>query len=183
MITENESLDVRSLRKRIIANEYERLDDKTKNKLINKEKIIIGDLVKNPIIIKNSKNINYENISEEVLKRLILENLDDFMTKLGEGFSYIGQEYKIMIGNRPNYIDLLLYNIKYNCYVVLELKITELKKEHLGQIGVYMNYVDKHIKTIKQDKMIGIIIVKKDNKILLEYSSDDRIMTREFILI
>ena len=122
-------------------------------------------------------------ISELALKQLILEQLKDFMMELGEGFTYVGDEYKIKIGNSYNYIDILLYNIKYNCYVVIELKITELKKEHFGQIETYMNYVDKHIKTIKQDKTIGIIIVRRDNKILLEYSSDDRIMTREFVLL
>ena len=72
-------------------------------------------------------------------------------------------------------MDLLFYNIKYNCYVVIELKVTELKKEHIGQIQMYMNYIDKNIKTIYQDKTIGIIICKKDNKFIMEYCSDKRI--------
>lgn len=66
--------------------------------------------------------------------------------ELGEGFCYIKNEYKIRIGDQYNYIDLLLYNIKYNCYIVVELKVTELKKEYIGQIQVYMNYVDQKIK-------------------------------------
>ena len=81
-----------------------------------------------------------------------------------------------------NYINLLLYNIKYNCYVVVELKITELKKEHIVQIQTYMNYIDKHIKTINQEKTIGIVVCAKDNKIILEYSSDPRIYETRFIL-
>ena len=76
----------------------------------------------------------------------------------------------------------MLFNIEYNCYVVVELKVTELKKEHIGQIEVYMNYIDKHIKTINQDKTIGIIITKRDNHYYIEYSSDKRILTREYIL-
>ena len=60
--------------------------------------------------------------------------MDNFLKELGTGFSYIENEYKIKIGNTYNYIDLLLYNIKFNCYVVIELKVTELKKEHIGQI-------------------------------------------------
>jgi len=98
-------------------------------------------------------------------------------------YSKIKNEYKIKIGDSYNYIDLLLFNIKYNCYVVIELKITELKKEHIGQIEVYMNYIDKNIKAINQDKIIGIIICKKDNHFVMEYCSDDRILTREYNLV
>jgi len=101
---------------------------------------------------------------------------------LGSGFCYIENEYKIKIGDTYNYIDLLLYNINYNCYVVVELKVTELKKEHVGQIEVYMNYIDKNIKKITQDKTIGIIICKKDNKFVMEYCSDPRIYTSKYIL-
>ena len=101
--------------------------------------------------------------------------MDNFLKELGVGFCYLENEYKIKIGNNYNYIDLLLFNIKFNCYVVVELKVTELKKEHIGQIQVYMNYIDKNIKNIYQDKTIGIIICKKDNNFVLEYSSDERI--------
>lgn len=94
---------------------------------------------------------------------------------MGDCFSFIKNEYKIKLGSTYNYIDLLLFNIKYNCYVVVELKTTELKKEHIGQIQVYINYIDKNIKSINQDNTIGIIIVKKDNKFIIEYSSDERI--------
>ena len=87
------------------------------------------------------------------------------------------------MGDRHNYIDLLLYNIKYKCYVVLELKVTELKKEHIGQIQVYMNYIDKNIKTIEENKTVGIIICKLDNKYVIEFCSDDRIIAREYELV
>ena len=98
-------------------------------------------------------------------------------------FSFIKNEYKIRIGNSFNYIDLLLYNIRFKCYVVIELKITELKKEHIGQIQTYMNYIDKNIKTIEEDKTIGIIIIKKNEKYIMEYCSDKRILTKEYELI
>ena len=154
---------------------------KTKNKLIKNEETNITDFVKNPIIIRNSLNIN--EVSEKYLKRLILENISDFMEQLGDGFSFIKDEYKIRIGNMFNYIDLLLFNIKFNCYVVIELKVTELKKEHIGQIEVYMNYVDKHLKKINHDKTIGIIICKHDNKLVIEYSSDRRIFSTTYELV
>ena len=132
--------------------------------------------------IKNKLDIDKEIVSEKILQRLILENIPSFLEELGTGYSFIKNEYKIKIGERYNYIDLLLFNIEYNCYVVVELKVTELKKDHIGQIEVYMNYIDKHIKTINQDKTIGIIITKRDNHYYIEYSSDKRILTREYIL-
>lgn len=179
-ISIEQNLSKRRLREKIKSNEYERLDDKTKLKLINLEKLEINDFVKNPIVIKNTNN--YKIINEKILKQLILEDLDNFMEELGNGFSYIKNEYKIKLGDSYNYIDLLLFNIQYNCYVVIELKVVELKKEHIGQIQVYMNYIDKNIKNINHDKTIGIIIVKKDNKFILEYSSDERIYETTYIL-
>ena len=139
------------------------------------------DFVKGPILIKN--NFNYKEISEKVLKKLILENIESFMNELGNSFCFVGSEYKIKIGNRYNYIDLLLFNIEYNCYVVIELKVTELKKEHVGQIQVYMNYIDNNLKKLSQDSTIGIIICKKDNNYIIEYCSDDRIIAREYSLV
>ena len=172
-------LSKKELEIRINNNEYERLDNNTKEKLINQKQTIVSDFIKNPIIIKNS--YNYKEISEKILKKLILEDMDNFLTELGDGFCYIKNEYKIKLGDRYNYIDLLLYNIKYRCYIVVELKITELKSEHIDQIQKYMNYIDKNIKSIEEDKTIGIIICKKDNDYVLEYCSDKRIFNSTYI--
>ena len=181
-ITIEQCLSKRQLRERIKTKEYQRLDENTKLKLINKEELDIKDNIKNPIVIHNKNNLDKENISEKILKNLILEDLDNFLKELGSGFCYIENEYKIKIGSAYNYIDLLLFNYIYNCFIVIELKAIELKKEHIGQIEVYMNYIDKNIKTINQDKTIGIIISKRDNHYYIEYSSDKRILTREYIL-
>lgn len=180
-ITSEQNLSVRELREKIKNQEYERLDDNTKQKLANKQETKITDLTKNSIIIRN--NSNYEKISEKVLKQLILEDIERFMKELGDGFSYIDNEYKIKLGERYNYIDLLLFNIKYNCYVVVELKVTELKAEYIGQIKKYMGYIDKHIKTINHDKTIGIIISKRGNHFVMEYCSDERIFNAVYKLI
>jgi len=179
-ISIKQNLSVRQLETKIKNEEYERLDDKNRDKLINKKEIKINDFIKNPILIKNSNN--YTEISEKLLKKLILEDIDNFLTELGDGFCYIKNEYKIKLGDRYNYIDLLLYNIKYKCYVVLELKVSELKSEHIGQITKYMSYIDKNIKSLEEDKTIGIIIVKKDNAFVMEYCSDDRIFRATYII-
>ena len=182
-ITIEQCLSKRQLRERIKNKEYQRLDDNTKLKLINKEETKINDFVKNPIVIHNKYNFDKERISEKVLQNLILEDIPSFLDELGDGYSFIRNEYKIKIGNIYNYIDLLLFNIKYNCYVVVELKVTELKKEHIGQIQIYMNYIDNSLRKLTQDKTIGLIICKKDNKYVIEYSSDKRILSREYELI
>ena len=176
-----ENIDVRTLRKKIKLKEYERLPEDTKYKLINKEEASIVDYVKNPIRIKNNKN--YEIVTEKILQKLILEDIPTFLKELGSGFTFIDNEYKIKLGDRYNYIDLLLYNIKYKCYVVIELKITELKKQYTGQIMTYMNYIDKNIKTIEENKTVGIIICKQDNEYVIKYCSDDRIIAREYELV
>ena len=182
-ITSEQFLSKRQLRERIKNKEYQRLDDNAKLKLINREEFGISDTIKNPIIIKNKLEIEKENISEKMLQRLILEDIESFMKELGDGFCFIGSEYKIKINNAFNYIDLLLFNIKYNCYVVVELKVTEVRKEHIGQIQVYMNYIDKHIKGITNNKTIGIIVARRDNHYYIEYSSDKRIYTRDYEIV
>ena len=180
-IAEEQNLSVRELRQRIKNKEYERLDEETKKKLKNKEELKVPDLVKNPIQIRNTDGNN--EISEKVLQKLILEDIPSFLDELGNGFTFVRNEYKIKIGDRYNYIDLLLYNYEFNCFVVVELKVTELKKEHIGQIEFYMNYIDKNLKNINQDKTIGIIICKKENRYVIEYCSDDRIISREYELV
>ncbi len=181
--TERYNLSVRELREKIKNKEYQRLDDNTKIKLINKEEISIGDTIKNPIIIKNNLEIDKENVSEKILQRLILEDIPSFLKKLGEGYSFVKNEYKIKINNTYNYIDLLLFNYIYNSFVVVELKVTEVRKEHIGQIEVYMNYIDKHIKNITNNKTIGIIVARRDNHYYIEYSSDKRIYTRDYEIV
>ena len=177
----NNSISVRQLRNKIKSNEYERLPLKTKNKLINKEEVTIKDLVPDPIIIKNKNKI--EIVSEKVLHKLIMEDIESFMNELGDGFCFVGSEYKIKIGNTYNFIDLLLFNVQYNAYVVVELKITKFKAEYISQVQKYMNYIDKNIKTIIYNNTIGMIICKKENRYVMEYCSDSRIMIREFMII
>ena len=180
-ITELNNLSIRQLRERIKSNEYERLPKSTKNKSVEQKESDIVDFIKNPILIKNSNK--YDIFSEKVLQKLILEDIENFLEELGNGFTFIKSEYPIKLGNRYNYIDLLLYNIKYRCYVVVELKITELKKEHTGQIMTYMNYLDKNVKTIDENNTVGIIICKQDNEYVIKYCSDERIIAREYELV
>ena len=180
-ITEEQNLSVRKLRKRIKSSEYERLDDNTKEKLINKEEINAGDLIKDPILIRNK--FDTDKISEKMLLETIMDNLEEFLSEFGDGYSFIKSEYPIKIGDRYNYIDMLLYNIYDNCYAVIELKINEIKKEHIGQVETYMNFIDKNLKTINQAPTIGIIVCKKKNGYLFKYVTNKKIYEREYELV
>ena len=180
-ISETQNLSYRKLRERIKSREYERLDDKTKEKLINKEKVNAADLIKDPILIRNKYNT--DKISEKMLAEIIIDNIEEFLSELGIGYSFIKKEYPIKIGDRYNYIDLLLFNYEYNCFVVVELKINEIKKEHIGQIETYMNFIDKNLKTINQNQTIGIIVCKKKNGYLFKYVTNKNIYEREYELI
>ena len=172
-ITSKLNLSVRELRERIKSNEYERIGNK-----IELEKPKVNTLIKNPILIK-VKNKN-KKLTEYALHQTILENLEDFLKELGIGFTFAGSEVKIKIGDRYNYIDLLLFNYKYNCFVVIELKVMEMKAEYIGQITKYINYVDKNIKEIHNEKTVGVIICKKENKYVMEYCTNPQIFVRTY---
>ena len=177
----SKNLSKMELREKIKSKEYERLPNETKNKIIKEEKLEVKDLVPNSILIKNTNNI--EIITEKVLHNLILEDIPSFMKELGNGYSFIDDEYKIKIGDTYHKIDLLLFNIKYNAYVVVELKVNEFKVEYISQVQKYMNYIDKNIKEISNNNTIGILICKRENKYVIEYCSDERIVVREYELV
>ena len=179
--TINKNLSVRELEFKIKSNEYERLPESTKNKSAEQKESDLVDFIKNPILIKNSNK--YDIFSEKVLQKLILEDIVSFMKELGTGFSFIDNEFKIKVGDSYNYIDLLLYNIKFRCYVVIELKVIKLNSNHTGQIQNYMNYIDKNVKGIDDNKTVGIIICKQNNQYVIDYCSDDRIIAREYELV
>ena len=107
-ISEEQNLTRDELKNKIKSDDYKRLPIEFKNKLISKEKVVMKDFIKNPIVIKN--NTNKEIISEKVLQRMIMEDLPSFLKELGNGFTFVENEYKIKIGNSYNYIDKVNLN-------------------------------------------------------------------------
>ncbi len=167
------NLSSRELEKCIKSKEYERL-----GKDVNVEEPKVNSLIKNSILIKvNNKN---EKLTEYTLHQSILENMEDFLKELGVGFAFIGSEVKIKLGDRYNYIDFLLFNVKFNCYVVIELKVTEMKAEYIGQVIKYVNYVDKNIKEVYNEPTVGVIICKKENKYVMEYCTNPNIFVSTY---
>ena len=94
---------------------------------------------------------------------------------------YAGSQYKIKIGSNFNYIDVLLFNYIFNSFIVVEIKVTELKKEYIGQIQTYMNYIDINLRKEFHNKTTGILLVRENNKWLIKYVNNNDIVVREFI--
>ena len=177
-ITIRDNLSYRKLFERIKSDEYHRLPLETRDKLETNKKIKTGEEVLNSIIVRTN-NLK-ERFTEKVLQEMIISDLDYFLEQIGGGFTYVGREYKVQIGNNFNYIDIFLYNYIRNCFVVVELKITELKKEYLGQIKTYMNIVDKEIKKPTHNKTIGILITKEMNNFEVSLIDADNVYKTTF---
>ena len=174
------NLSRNKLRTLIKSKEYDRLSEHTKNKLVTKEEINITDVVPNPIVINNPNHVDI--VKEKVLQQLILEDIDGFLRQLGLGYTYIGHEYPIKLGDTYNYIDILLFNYIYNCFVVVELKLSELRKEYIGQIETYVNYIDNNVKRISHNKTIGMIVSKLNNKYVIKYCTNPNIIFKEYLI-
>ena len=172
-ITINENLGKRGLDERIKSKEYDRLSIESKNKINKKEKLNALDMIKNPIYIES--NYALEDVKENVLEDMIIEQLPNFLKQLGEGYCFCARQFKCDIHGKNNYIDILLFNYIFNCFTVIELKTSELNKNHFGQLSVYMNYVDTYVKSKTHDKTLGVIIVKEDDGLYAEFYPDDRI--------
>ena len=138
-------------------------------------------------ILKDEYKFDFLSMSEKYeekdLHKGLEQNLIQFLLELGNGFAFVGSHVPFVVNGDDYELDLLFYHLELRCYVVVELKITELKKEHIGQIQIYMNYIDENLRKINQDKTIGIIICKQDNKYVIKYCSDDRIIAREYELV
>ena len=173
-----DNLSKRALADRIKLNEYGRLTPETKLKLKEEKEINQSEMVPSTIVIPSDKL--KKELTEKVLEELVIKNISIVMKQLGEGYSFIESQYKINVGNKKNYIDLLLFNIKFNNYVVIELKAREFRKEDIGQIKLYMNYIDKEVKNITQNKTMGIIITKEINEFVIRYIKEDNIAISTF---
>lgn len=135
--------------------------------------------MKNPIIIPIDNKVK----NEHDLELSILANLDFFFKQLDDGFAYISHQYKITDGKNNYYIDILLFNIKLNCYVVVELKLRSLKKEDKAQIEFYMKLVDEQVKEVHHNKTIGIIISKESNEFIVNFIKREDIIPLHYELI
>ena len=172
-------LTTRELDLKLKSKEYERLDSKIKEKLMKQEEVSVKDKIPDSIVLEGLES--KEKLTEKVVQKWIDENPASFCKSLGEGYSYIESQYKIKIGLNYNYMDILLFNYISNSFVVVEIKVTELKKEHIGQIETYINYIDANLKKDFHNKTTGILLVRENNKWLIKYINNDGIKVRKYI--
>jgi len=176
------NLSQRELIKEIKNNSYERLEHK-------RDKIDIVVPTKVPAITNNFKNPillelkDKEIKSESDLEKLIYSQLSCVFLQLGNGFMWVGNQYKVSDGNKNYFIDMLLYNIKYDCYVVVEIKCRKLKKEDKGQVEFYMNLVDNYVKEPNNNPTIGIIITKDQDKFVANFVKGEKLVPLTYELV
>ena len=176
------NLSKRELEKEIKSNSYERLEHKQdKIDIVVHTKVpSITNNFKNPILLKlKDKEIK----SESDLEKLIYSQLSYVFLQLGNGFAWIGNQYKVSDGNKNYFIDMLLYNYIYNCFVVVEIKCRKLKKEDKGQVEFYMNLVDNYVKEPSNNPTIGIIITKKQDKFVANFVKSEKVVPLTYELV
>ncbi len=182
------NLSSRELINEIKNKAFERLSyvDKENIKLIineeDKYNLTLADMIKDPIIIKTDKDIN--GLNEKAIHKLLIEMLEQKFLELGTGFALIGHEYKIIDNDSTYKIDMLFFNYLLNSFVVIEVKNALLKPQDIGQVEFYTNLIDRKLKQSHHNPTIGLIMVKKKNKLVMEYSTlKDNLFITSFNLI
>ena len=108
--------------------------------------------------------------TEKDLKNAIIKNLKDFILEVGKDFTFIGDEYRVQVGNHDFFIDLLFYNRELSCLVAFELKLGEFKAEYLGKMNLYLESLDRDVKKAQENPSVGIILCSSKDKDVVEYS-------------
>ena len=175
------NLSKRELEKEIKNNSFERLSlaDKENIKLIsNKNEVLtIKDTLKDPVLITINEDL--DNVSEEKLAKIIRKELEIFLLELGHGYAYIGKEVRM----GESYCDLLFFNTEFLCYVVIELKTRKIKKEDIGQLEYYINYVDENMKKESFNPTIGVLVAKEGNYLVMKYCTNKNIYKTTYKII
>ena len=175
------NLSKRALEKEIKNNSFERLSlaDKENIKLIsNKNEVLtIKDTLKDPVLIPINEDL--DNVSEEKLAKIIRKELEIFLLELGCGYTYVGKEVRM----GESYCDLLFFNYEFNCFVVIELKTRKIKKEDIGQLEYYINYVDENMKKESFNPTIGVLVAKEGNYLVMRYCTNKNIYKTTYKII
>ena len=175
------NLSKRALEKEIKNNAFERLSlaDKENIKLISdkNEVLTIKDTLKDPVLITINEDL--DNVSEEKLAKIIRKELEIFLLELGCGYTYAGKEVRM----GESYCDLLFFNYEFNCFVVIELKIRKIKKEDIGQLEYYINYVDENMKKESFNPTIGVLVAKEGNYLVMKYCTNKNIYNTTYKII
>jgi len=114
-----------------------------------------------------------EDAKEKDLEDALINNISKVLLELGKGFAFVGHQYHLEVAGEDYYIDLLFYNIKLKCYIVIELKNGEFKPEYAGQLSFYLTAIDEQVKEVNDNPTIGLLLCRHKNNIIAEYTLRD----------
>ena len=129
-----------------------------------------GDILREPYILDFLKIPEPYHLTETDLEKRIIEHLEHFLLELGKGFAFIGRQYRIVLGNRPHYVDLVFYHRILKCFVLIDLKREEASYEAVGQMNMYLGYFEKEENTEGDNPPIGIVLAKEKDELLVQYA-------------
>ena len=175
---EKERWSVRELKRQMRSSLFERIalsKDKEGVLKLAKEGQSIEkpeDLLKDPFVLEFLNIPEHYQYLETELEEQIISNLQQFIMEMGKGFAFIGRQYRMSIGGKHFYLDLLFYHRILKCFVLIDLKRGEIDHEDVGQMNLYLNYFKKEEATEGDNEPVGIILGKHKNHILVEYATD-----------
>ena len=129
------------------------------------------DVVKDVFVLEFLKISEPYNYSETELEARLIDNLEKFLLELGKGFTFVGRQYRVMVNNTPYRVDLVFYHRILRCFVLIDLKINEVKHDDIGQMNMYMGYFAKEENYEGDNPPIGIILSKNKDELLVEYAT------------
>lgn len=175
---EKERWSVRELKRQMKSSLFERIalskDKEGVLKLATEGHIVENpeDLIKDPFVLEFLNIPQQYQYLESELEENIISNLQQFIMELGKGFAFIGRQYRMSIGGKHFYLDLLFYHRILKCFVLIDLKRGEIDHQDIGQMNLYINYFKKEEATEGDNEPVGIILGKHKNNILVEYATD-----------
>ena len=111
-----------------------------------------------------------ENHKEHELRKSIIANIKDFILEFGKDFTFVGEEYRVQVGNEDFYIDLLFYNRGLSCLVAIELKVGKFKPQHLGQLEFYLEALDRDVRKPNENPSVGLVLCTSKDDMVVEYA-------------
>lgn len=129
-----------------------------------------ADLIREPYVLEFLKIPEPYHLSEAELEKRLMEHLQHFLLELGKGFAFIGRQYRITLGNRHHYVDLVFYHRILKCFVLIDLKTEEAAHADVGQMNMYLGYFEKEENTTGDNPPIGIVLAREKDDILISYA-------------
>jgi len=128
------------------------------------------DIIRDPCVLEFLKIPEPYHLLETDLETRLIEHLEHFLLELGKGFAFIGRQYRIPVGNRNHYVDLVFYHRILKCFVLIDLKKEEAGYEDIGQMNMYLGYFENEENTEGDNPPIGIVLAKEKDDLLVQYA-------------